>query len=259
MGESKEDLPGRHARPVDGNPIFSDADIELLRTGTLDTATRAKLQAKMDAAVDRLKQLEAMRPPPLNAFGLPVEPGAGRLSGPLRWALVLALVLVPMGGLLELVFVGQGFIHSLGNEYRAIGPWLFLALVPVVAYGLKKARIDKFLATRYPTRWVRRYLMFPGVVLTAAGMLVLAPTGWVALLGWSVGSHSTGLEGTMVKTTEFSERKCDYRGTLLVNGIDGEICLRTRVSGPPPKVGDHVFVTGRTSAYGVYVEEIRVR
>src|SRR5262245_53812136 len=96
-----------------------------------------------------------------------------RLPKPLQVLLWTVVTLLAIGTLLELWVVGDLFIFSGSNEYRKAVPWLLALSTPIAALGMYFF-------------YARGLVAVPGVAL----MVVLAPLGWVALVGWMVGERS---------------------------------------------------------------------
>jgi hypothetical protein len=231
--------------------------MRLDRQERLDDAALAQLDARMQQEFGRLHQegranqtakIETRAASPRN-FVLPRR---------FRSPALAAFLFVTGGSVLELT-VGQGFIFAWANEYRSIAPWIFLGLLPPFGLGWYfLERANQTLRVSFPTGWVRWLLVFPLAVALSAGMVVVSPLGWAALFGWAAGTPSDQLEAKLVSIGESSPsaRSCDQSATLELGGATTRICLEDRISGQTPRAGDTLAIVGRTSALGVFIDEI---
>jgi hypothetical protein len=160
--------------------------------------------------------------------------------------------------------VGESFVSSFTNTYRAAVPLLFAVLLPTSAIlFFRIERKQHELAHRYPTWLVRWVLVFPLTVALWTAMLVFSPFGWSALAGWAVGTPSAQKTAKVLSVAPMLEQRrignCDQKVEISVDGIEANICIEDRVVGLTPKAGDSILVTGRSSLFGFYIEEIRVK
>ena len=178
-----------------------------------------------------------------------------------RLPALLVMSLVVCGAVMELT-LGDGFVFAKANAYRSVMPWLFLIILPPSAFlCFFLTRADKTILARYPTWWVRRLIVFPVTSALLSATIVISPLGWASFLGWVVGTHSDHIEAKVLRIGGFSRssKSCTQRVTLEVSGNSSDICLEDRLMGQVPSIGDAVDLTGRTSIFGVYVDEIRAK
>lgn len=260
----REMLANAAAVPPRG-PGFSREELERLRQGDIDTRLKSRVEAEIEALGKRIEEwnaradaLKKARASGLFAYSLNLE-NRPPLSKPLAWVLVGVILAVLVGALLEIALFGRGFLFAYSEQYRLIAILLIVPLTWLCLRGLKKFGAQWWLAEQFPTRWIRRYMAYPTLLLMGVSLIVYAPLGWIALAGWAAGTPFTGLLGTMITANEKPVRDCSYRDRLEVNGISGSICSRGRLTGAHPKPGDEVAISGRRSALGIYVENFHLR
>jgi hypothetical protein len=238
--------------------LFAEA-VELDRQGKLDEAGLARLDAGMQAHFDRLNQEHAQRIAEIEARFAAARPRTLTLPQRFRIPALAVLVIVAVGSILELT-VGQAFVFSLGNYYRAAIPWLFPGLL--VLFGVAWFLVERAsgpIKARYPTLWVRELFAFPLIAAICAAMVLIAPLGWAALSGWVLGSASEDMDGRIsyIGSRSSNWRSCPQYVELEVIDSSASVCLGGWPPGQEPKAGESVVVRGRRSILGVMVEEVR--
>jgi hypothetical protein len=244
---------------------ISSEELERLRQGDIDARLKSRVEEEIEGLGRRIEGLNARadtlhkaraRGPFAYSLNLENRPS---FSKPLAWTLIGLMLAILVGALLEVALVGRGFLFAYSEQYRLIA---ILAIVPMTwlgMRGLKKFGAQWWLPEELPTRWIRRYIAYPSLLLMGLGLIVVAPLGWISLAGWAGGTPFAQLPGTMISANDRPRRDCNYRDRLEVDGIWGSICMRGRVTGAHPKAGDKVVVSGRRSALGIYVENVRLR
>lgn len=241
---------------------FSSEELERLRRGDMDSKLKARVDAEVEALGKRVEELNARaealqaRSPFAYSPSVQIRPP---LPKPLAWVLGGLTLAVLGGALLELFLFGRGFLFAFSERYRLIAILLIVPLTWLCMQGLKKFGAQWWLAEQFPTRWLRRYMAYPILLLMGVSLILVAPLGWIAFAGWAAGTPFAGLPGTMITANERSGRDCSYRDRLEVEGISGSICMRGRFTGAHPRAGDEVAVSGRRSALGIYVENVHLR
>lgn len=176
-----------------------------------------------------------------------------RLPIPLRVFWVV-MALLGIGTVLEIT-VGQGFIFSGSNEYREASPWLLALFTPILAVGLF-FHLRAIPPAPYTRAQISRRALLAGGVAIIAYMVVVAPLGWIALLGWTVGSPSMSLEATIIAIEATHRgRTCRQHAELDFRGTSARICVEDRLS-VQPRAGETVRVSGLLSPLGLYVQRI---
>ncbi|MCX2865484.1 hypothetical protein OOZ63_27035 [Paucibacter sp. PLA-PC-4] len=170
--------------------------------------------------------------------------------------LLFALAFVLAGFVLELG-IGSNFVFLFSAEYQAAGKWAFALLLPIIGVGFRNRHMARQLRQNYPTWWVRRLLVYPLSVALVAGMVVLAPLGWIAAFAWATGSPTGPTTGRLVSVDEYrtSSKGCGQRGQLSVRGHTAQVCLEG-LAVLPMKAGTPIMVEGELSSMGLLVTEL---
>lgn len=183
------------------------------------------------------------------------------LPSRLRIPVLAGLCFIVIGALLQQT-IGNAFIFSWANEYRAARPWLFFVLLPMFAVGwfrIEKATslIEGFCSGQR-FRWL---LVFPFVVALSTAIAISSPLGWAALSGVAIGKASDHVEVKVLSIDVHLERAkhCDVAAELAFRCSTERLCLERQLSGRLPRPGENLVVTGRVSRLGLFIEEARVQ
>lgn len=176
-----------------------------------------------------------------------------------RRAGLAIVLLVVIGALLE-ASLGQDFIFAGSKCYAEVRPWLFVCLLPLAGFALLKGeRQSRWLQSRYPTAWVRWGLIYPLSSLATVGVVLLAPLGWAALLGYALGEATSTTAVTVRALGDPSPRSsnCRQHAVLAHGDSEARICLDGRrsnvLAAEPPRVGERLRVQGWQSGFGLYI------
>lgn len=232
--------------------------MKLESEGKLDAQAIAVIEARLGEISKRLDLELAKRTAAILAR--PSEPGRFILAGRFR-AVFLVLVAVVLSGFALEMSVGRGFIFFGSEAYRNALPWLFgLASLLLGSGFVFLERRNAALSWSAPTGWVRWLILLPLMTTLSAALVLIAPLGWAALFGWVVG---TPVESQVVRveSSRISPEStfCVRVAKLRLGGSTADICLDGRLSGSAPAGGESALVSGRVSALGLYVEELRRR
>ena len=189
-----------------------------------------------------------------------IEPLAAPILRGGRAIAVLVAMAWVTGGLLLEASLGNVFFFNYGAGYSSAAPWVFLALVPPLGWGLGHL-LRRAMAARYPTWAVRWLFFFPFIVAAVAGTFVAAPLGWAALAGWALGTP-VEVEARVVSvgTRSRSALGCRQKGRLRIAGDEANVCFAMLVAGDGmPRPGDDVRLSGRSSRLGLFAREMRAR
>lgn len=238
---------------VDMESVFHEgADLE--RRGKLDEAAANRIELRLQAITDRLDQQVAN-----DIAAIRVSSATHPKSA--RKKIVAVLLLLAFIGMPLEFTVGETFVFSYSNAYKALLPTLYALTLPAFAiFWFRLEKEQHTLSYRYPT-WVVRWLaVFPLIVLLSSSLVVLSPFGWSALGGWAIGSEAPPRQAKVLSVGAERTRmgKCDQTAILDLDGIQTNICIEGRVVGPALKSGDAISVRGRSSFLGLFIEEIRV-
>ncbi len=89
----------------------------------------------------------------------------------------------------------------------------------------------------------------------------MATPGWAALMGWIAGGSIAEKPAKTVSIGSLSKRAkdCKQTGKFLIKDAVVNLCVEGRMAAPIPTVGDQVLLVGRTSWFGMFVNEVRRR
>ena len=228
---------------------------QLERQGKLDEQAVRQIEAQLTEISERFspqipQQFTTSEPPP----------GMGRQEP--RWKKYVAFVILLAvgGGLLEIT-IGEYFVFYFSKAYASAFPALCAVTVPTVGvllFRMEKRQGD--LAAKIPTPFLRWFIVFPMVVLTLSGLVLVSPYGWAAAGGWMAGEPAAARRAKVhsVHVEKPRPGKCDQRAVLVFSEGPARVCLENRLVGDVPKVGDTVSVRGRSSVLGLLVEDVRI-
>ena len=258
MTDSNKDIKTIFAHAsAEMKAVFEEGS-ELERQGKLDEEATKRTETRLQSISNRLDKKVAESIAEIKVQH-PTTPRAGPWQKVAVGLMLLAFVSVP----LEFT-VGENFVFSFTNTYRAAVPLLFAVLLPAFAImWFRLERKQHTLAYQYPTWLVRWLLMFPLIVVMPSAMVIYSPFGWAALAGWAIGTPSAQKTARVLSVEPMREPrrigKCDQKAKINLDEIDTNVCIEGRVVGLMPKVGDSIAVTGRISFFGFFIEEIRVQ
>lgn len=255
-------LPGHENAGTNEAFERAKADLEaIFHEGTLlecqrklDEAAEKQIDAQLQAISERLDRQVAEDLATIRASNTTrPQPVWKKAAG-------IVLLLAFIGMPLEFT-VGESFVFSYSNSYKSALPTLFALTLPAFAIlWFRQETQQHALSYRYPTWMVRWLIVFPLIVVLSSTLLVLSPFGWSALVGWAIGTDAPSRQARdlSVDSVQVRAGKCDQKAMLDFNGLQTNICIEGRVVGPALKAGDDVFVRGRSSFLGLFIEEIRV-
>lgn len=258
-GTDAKDFPARSEL----DEVFQEGS-ELERQGKLDDAAVERMEerlrdvsARMDKELaEQLEEIKALRPEPFSKRLVEQFP----LPQPLAWLLLATLICGFIGVILEET-IGDGFIFSHANGYREARPLLLLILIPVFAllwFPIMKS--SSYALHRYPTAAIRWGIMFPVMAIGLSAMVYAAPLGWIALSGWAVGEPSNNVEAWIISIqTKKNRSGCKLEAKVEIRDNRADVCLEGRTEGRIPEAGEPVFIKGRISSLGVYIDAVRPR
>jgi hypothetical protein len=185
---------------------------------------------------------------------------ADRLRKATRWLTAAFLLALVLGALLEAV-LGRQFLMVGARAYRAAAGEY--ALVILLGAALLTALLYTFpeSSRRYPTKWLRVFVVPLMIAATLAALLVGAPLGWIAALGWVIGQPVQDVPARVVEVNERqgSGKGCGHEARIEVPSDDALLCVRGLVVGDRIAAGDAVLLAGKQSSLGLYVRAITKR
>jgi hypothetical protein len=123
--------------------------------------------------------------------------------------MTLIFFLALLMGVIFLLFFSDRFVFRYKEAYTRIFLWSLLVFTPFFIYRKEKSsEILEHLKQKFPTRWVRKFIMTPLISLMSAGLVFTAPLGWVfALAVWS-GGGVYHVSATAVKVSSSKSKTC---------------------------------------------------
>jgi hypothetical protein len=247
--------------------------VNLEHQGILDLSAMARVRAQL------LLDLEAIDPDKAHEFRQRKDRYHPRIKSRLlkrsavaspnslaRWVVKIAIffILFILPGALLHFSIGRSFMFRHSTAYWPVMAGISVVSVPLLSFALwKMLQASPDIATQYPTRWLRDFILFPGAVIIMIAMVMLAPLGWFALAAPFISSESTSLPGRVLSVRQphkhWHNRRmfdCEQSATVTVDNMTGEVCLDGRIIGTMPKVGDAVVVTGRPSSLGLFIDTL---
>ena len=134
----------------------------------------------------KFTQVRAVIPPPSP------QPSRATLA-----VLVASFLFVLLGSLMHVLQDGS-FLYRYAPQYSRYGWIAFYCLVPALSvWLLSQKSFTDAIQRRYPTPWIRWMVMYPATITLLAGMIVIAPRGWLVAHAWAFGAdsrppHTTG-------------------------------------------------------------------
>lgn len=231
---------------------------KLEQQGEFDKNASAKLEARLDTIMANLDKEIA------KSIAEVKEEQPATRSEKLELIFARAILLFAFFALIGITLqftIGERFIFAYAEQGLNAVPLLFAFLLPTFAIiWFRLERRTHSLAERCTTWFVRWILMFPLIVTLSTAMVISSPLGWAALAGWAIGTPSTQLDAQLVSIEPMREPrkifKCDQKAKLRIGEIQSDVCIEDIVSGPIPKPGDAINITGKMSALGFYIEGI---
>jgi hypothetical protein len=148
------------------------------------------------------------------------------------------------------------FVFHYAAQYRSIGGWVFVLLLPVMTVvTLSATQYRVQLRKRCPTALLRRLVMWPLSVTFCAGALVVAPLGWLGAFAWAFGEPQLPLAATVSAVEDYraSRKGCRQHMTLDIDARKVTVCLAKHYQGPAPLPGQRLSVASDAVSYGYII------
>lgn len=150
------------------------------------------------------------------------------------------------------------FVFRYAESWTHTVLWSLLLLTPFILFRLKRAPLFAArLAKRYPSTWVRDWLVMPLMASMLAGLVLAGPLGWMlAVAAWSDGTVRH-VSATAVEVGAYSARKgCDQSATLRFASVDKETCLDSLYPPASMQRGQRLDVGITAFAFGFLIVSI---
>lgn len=218
------------------------------------------------AAPGDSKKMQVGATPP---SGSPVpRPGADQERLPMRrvkdkppakkdraWA---ALFLALLAGAVTLLHFSERFVFYYEETYTRIALWSCLAFVPLALYRMKSAPgFAGRLAKKYPTAWLRNWLVMPLMAVFAAGLVWMAPLGWLLAAACLTGGATQHVHALAVQVdAPASSKGCDQYAKLRFASIEKRTCIAGRQPAASMRTGQVLDVGIRAFSFGFLIDSI---
>lgn len=169
---------------------------------------------------------------------------------------VLAFIVV--AGALLLRHFGERFVFYYAIHYTAASLCGLVLLTPFVVYRMVRApRFADALAGRYPTTWLRNWVVVPLAAALLVGMLFAAPLGWLfAAAAWS-GGPVQQVHAIAAQVGAHARRKgCDQSAIIRFGQRYKKTCLDDLYAPSPMQPGEYLDVGIRAYPFGFLIVSI---
>ena len=161
-------------------------------------------------------------------------------------------------GALFLSIFADRFVFYFIEVYTKVSLWSVLLFTPFVLYRMKRTRdFAADLAKKYPTSWIRNWVMMPLTAAMLVGVFFAAPLGWLFAAAASYGGPVHHVSATAVKVGTYARRKgCDQSATLRLAAVDKETCLDNLYSPSTMREGQLLNVGTTMFPFGFFILSI---
>lgn len=169
-----------------------------------------------------------------------------------NWMTPTFFVFALMFGEVLLLNFHERFVFRYAEIYTKFVLLSLLFLTPFVLHEMKRApAFAGELAKKYPTTWLRSWIVMPSMASVVVGVVLTGPLGWLYAAAALSGAPVLHVSATAIKVGAYSPRKgCDQFATLHFASVDKETCLDTlyphssMYTGQPLDVGITTFPFG---------------
>lgn len=172
------------------------------------------------------------------------------LRGPALW-LPLALLFLIIGTVL-LLNASTNFVFYYADGYTKVSLCLVMLLTPAVLFCFRRCpQLIAHLESKYPTHWLRNWVMQPLVAAFIVSMVCTGALGWALTVSEAVTDTMKVMRATAVEVGEYSPGKgCDQVARLNFEGVIKQVCLENMYLPGTLKVGQTLDVTVHAFPFG---------
>jgi hypothetical protein len=140
--------------------------------------------------------------------------------------LTLAACLLSTGALFLHIF-GDRFVFRFADAYTVIALVSTGLSMPFILYRMARSRrVGEEFSKRYPTSWIRNWVVMPLTAAIPAGLVFAAPLGWLFAAAAWYGGPVHYVRATATDVGSYARRKhCDQSATLRLPSVARRICL----------------------------------
>lgn len=131
-------------------------------------------------------------------------------------------------GAILLLHFHERYAFRQTDGYTRVVLWASLLCTPFVLYFMRASSFEKQVAKRYPTTWLRTFVVMPLMTFAGLGLVLTAPLGWLfAATAWS-NDAVQHVSATAIEVGAYAQRKgCNQSATLRFASTDKRTCLDT--------------------------------
>jgi hypothetical protein len=146
-----------------------------------------------------------------------------------RWRAIwitLVVCLLSTGALFLYIF-GDRFVFRFASAYTGIALVATGVSMPFILYRMVRSRrVGEAMSKRYPTSWIRNWVVMPLMAAIPAGLVFAAPLGWLfAAAAWH-GGPVHYVRATADDVGSYARRShCNRSATLRLPSVAKKTCL----------------------------------
>ncbi|HEX8478165.1 MAG TPA: hypothetical protein VF663_07505 [Telluria sp.] len=141
------------------------------------------------------------------------------------WVTIVACLLA--AGALFLTIFGDRFVFRFADAYTVIALGSTGLSMPFILYRMARSRrVGEEFSKRYPTSWVRNWVVMPLTAAILAGLVFAAPLGWLFATAAWYGGPVHYVKATATDVGSYARRKhCNQSATLRLPSVARKTCL----------------------------------
>lgn len=153
---------------------------------------------------------------------------------------------------------GSRFVFYYAEPYEKLVLCSLVLLTPCIFYCLRRhAVFATMTAEKFPTAWLRHWIIMPLMAAMMVALVHAAPLGWLfAAAAWSGGSART-VSAIALEVAPYSPGKgCNQSATLRLGAVDKSTCLDGLYAPSSMRPGQPLDVGIDTFAFGFLIVSI---
>jgi hypothetical protein len=163
-----------------------------------------------------------------------------------------------LAGAFLLMHFSERFVFFYEESYTRMALWSSLVSAPLVLYCLRRSPFFSHeLAKKYPTAWLRHWVVMPITALFLAGLAWTAPLGWLlGAVSWA-GGESRHVRALAVKVEAPARRKgCRQYASLRFASAEKKTCIDGQPHDLPVRTGQALDVGITAMPFGFLIDSL---